>query len=74
MWALKFDIYQDTLASNCFKSFTNSWCPEFFQKKVLSDVRSEIYFIQRNIVSAGQSVRVYSGLYRGCSSINKIDQ
>ena len=38
----KFDIYQGILASNCFKTHTNSWCPSFFQKKVLSNVRPQI--------------------------------
>ena len=27
-----FDIDQDTVVPNCFKSHTNSWYPEFFQK------------------------------------------
>ena len=31
----KFNIYQGTVASNCFKIPTNSSCPDFFQKKVL---------------------------------------
>ena len=55
----KFDIYQGTGATNCFKSHTNSWCPHFFQEKVLSDVRSEIHLVWRNIVSTGQSVWTY---------------
>ena len=25
--------YQGTVAPNCFKSYTNSWCPNLFQKK-----------------------------------------
>ena len=29
----KFDIYQGVVASNCFKCYKNSWCPDFFQKK-----------------------------------------
>ena len=37
-------------------SYKNSWCPHFFQEKVLSDVRSEIHLVWRNIVSTGQSV------------------
>ena len=53
----KFDIYQGTLAPNCFKNHTNSRCPDFFQKNVLSDVRSEIHLVRRNVVSTGQSVR-----------------
>ena len=52
----KFDIYQTTLAPNCFKSHTNSRCPDFFQKRFLSDVRSEINLARRNIFSTGQSV------------------
>ena len=28
-----FDIYQGTIAPNCFKSHTNSWCFDFCQKK-----------------------------------------
>ena len=30
----KFDVKRDTVASDCFKSHTNSWYPDFFQKKV----------------------------------------
>ena len=30
----EFANYQGTVASNCFKSHTNSRCPDFFQKKV----------------------------------------
>ena len=61
----KFDICQCTLGSNCFKSQTNYWCPNFFQKKVLSNVRSEIHLDRRNIVSSGQSVRVSKNIYSG---------
>ena len=39
----KFDTYQGTRATNCFKSHTNSLCFLFFQEKVLSDVLSEIH-------------------------------
>ena len=53
MFLPKFDIFQDTVAPNCFKSYTNSWWPDFFLKKVLSDVRSEIHLVRRNIVSTG---------------------
>ena len=52
----KFNIYQGTVATNCFKSYTNSWYHHFFQEKVLSDVRSEIHLVWRNIVSTGQYV------------------
>ena len=51
----KFDIYQGTVALNCFKSHTFSLCPNLFQKKVLSDVLSEIHLVRRNTVSNGQS-------------------
>ena len=50
----KFDIYQGTIALNCFKSYTHSWCPNLFQKFFLSDVRSEIDLVRRKIVSNGQ--------------------
>ena len=33
MWLPKFDIYQDTVAPNCFKSHTNFWCPDFVQQQ-----------------------------------------
>ena len=45
----KSDIYQSTVAPNCFESNINSWCPDFFQKPfclvsgmklTLSDVKS----------------------------------
>ena len=29
----------------------------FFEKKVFTDIRSEIHIVQRNIVSTGQFVR-----------------
>ena len=32
----KFDMYQGTEATNCFKSHINSWCPHFFREKILS--------------------------------------
>ena len=51
-----FDIYQSRVAPNWFKSHTNSWCPHFFQIKILSNARSEIYFVRRNIVSTGKFV------------------
>ena len=28
-----FNIYQGTVALNCFQSHRNSWCPDLFQKK-----------------------------------------
>ena len=52
-----FDLYWRTVAPNFFKSHTNSWCSDFFKKKVLPDVRSDIPPIRINIVSTGQ----YSG-------------
>ena len=33
MFLTEFDIYQGTVALNFFKSHTNSWYPDFFQKK-----------------------------------------
>ena len=45
----KFDIYQGTVLVVAFLIF--------FLKKALSDIRSEIPLVQRNIVSAGQSIR-----------------
>ena len=46
-------IYQGAVAPNCFKSHRNSGCPDFCQKKALSDVWSEIHLFRRNIVYAG---------------------
>ena len=54
----KFDVYQGTVASNCLKTHTNSWCLDFFQKNVLSDVQSENHLFLCNIVTTGQSVRL----------------
>ena len=48
----KFDIYQGKVAPNCYKNYTKTRCPDFFQKKVLSDDRSEI-----RLFSTGQSMR-----------------
>ena len=53
------DIYQSGVAPNWLKSHTNSWCPDFFQIKILSNVRTEIYLARRNIVSTEQSVRAF---------------
>ena len=53
----KFDIYQSTLAFNCFKSHTYSWCPDRFQKRVFSDARSEIQSARRNVVPNRKSDR-----------------
>ena len=52
----KFDIYQSTVASNCFKSHVKSRYSDFFQTKLLSNVRSEIQLVRRNISFTGQSV------------------
>ena len=60
----KFNIYQRTAAPNCFKSYINSRCPEFFQKKVVSDVWPEIHLVWRNIVSTGQSVCLKKNIFR----------
>ena len=56
MYFPKFDIYQSTVAPNCFKNHANSWCPDFLQKNVLSDVRSETDLVPTNIVSTEQFV------------------
>ena len=53
----KFDIYQGTGAPNCSKSYTSCLCLDFFPKKVLYDVRSEIHLVRCNIVSTEQYVR-----------------
>ena len=29
----KFNIYKGRVVPNCFRSQTNSWCPDFFEKK-----------------------------------------
>ena len=52
-----FDIYQDTVAQNCLKSHTSSWCPGTFLRNFFSDIRSEIHLVRLNIVSTGKSVR-----------------
>ena len=57
MCLLKFNNYQSTVAPNCLKSHTNSWCFDFFQKISLHDVRSEIHLVRRNMVSSRQPVR-----------------
>ena len=39
----KFDIYQGTVAPNCFRSRPN-WCPDFFQKKKkMSSVKFNLF-------------------------------
>ena len=70
----KFDIYQVTVAPNCFKRQTNSWCPTFFKKQNLSYAWSKNHLVRGNIVFAGQSVRslkkLYSGLKHSVASSN----
>ena len=57
----RFDIYYGTISPNCFKSYANSLCPDFFtfsQKNVLpavqfssvqfSSVQSEMYVVRVN--------------------------
>ena len=60
----EFDIYQGAVAPNFLKIHTNSWCSDFFQKNVLSDVRSENHLFLRNIVTIGQSVRLKKILFK----------
>ena len=65
MRLLKLNIYQGTVViPNYFKNHTNSWGPDFYQKNVLSDVRSEIHLARRNIASTGQSVQALKKLFR----------
>ena len=64
----KFDIYQGTVAPNCFKGHTNSSRPDFFQQKkfclvfrlklTLSDVT---LFLPENLF--GLKKKLYSGLF-----------
>ena len=44
------------IAPNCLKGHKNSWCPDFFQKKVLLDIRSEIHLVRSNIPYTSQCV------------------
>ena len=58
MCSAKLVIYQWKVAPNCFKSYKNSWCPDFFQNNNgLSNAQSEIHLVRRNIVSTGLYVR-----------------
>ena len=45
MYLPNFHNYQGTVAPNCFKSHTYSSCPDFFQKRFLFDVLSEIHLV-----------------------------
>ena len=54
-----FDIYEGTIAPNCFKSHINFSRPDFFQKEK-DFVRCLV--LHRNIVSNGQSVRALKNL------------
>ena len=63
----KFDIYHSKAATNYFKNHTNALCPDFFSKKVSSDVRSEVQLVQRKNVSTEHfdqtlKIHIYSGL------------
>ena len=51
----EFDIYQGKVAPNSFKSFTNSWCPDFFQKILLAWTRG-IYLISVSQISCNSQV------------------
>lgn len=54
-----FHIYQSRVVPNLLKSHLNSWCPEFFQTKVLSNARSEVFLVRRKKVSTGQYIRAF---------------
>ena len=47
----KLDIYRGTIAPNCFNNQKALDALIFFQKKVFSDVRSEIHLVRWNIFS-----------------------
>ena len=53
----RFNIYQDSVAPNCFNSPAKSGCLDFFQKIFLSYVRSETHLVRSNIVLTRQSVQ-----------------
>ena len=63
MYLPKFDIYDSKVAP---KSHTNSWCPDLFRKKFLSDVRSEINLVRRDIVSTRKSVQALKKCMQDC--------
>ena len=66
-----FNIYQCRVVPNCFKSHTNTCCPDFFPKKVLPDTRSKTHPVRCIIISTGQSVRciyIYIYIYT-CSDV-----
>ena len=65
MYLPKFDINKGTKAPNCFISHTNSWYPDFYFFKILSDVRFEVHLARRNIVFIGQSLRALKNIYLG---------
>ena len=46
----KFNIYQDTVAPNCFKSHTDSWYPDIFLKKTFC-LTSGLKFTLSNVTS-----------------------
>ena len=56
-----FDIYQSTIAPNCFKSHANYGCPDFIQN-FLADVRFETQLVRRNIFSIRQSFRALKNI------------
>ena len=69
----EYEIYKGTVAPNCFKSHKNSWCPDFFQKNVLPDIRSEIHLIRHNIVSPRQSVECLKKNYvQACERVKSM--
>ena len=70
----KFDIYQGTISPNCFKSYANSLCLDFFtfsQKNVLPAVQfSSVQF--SSVQSEMYVVRVNSFLPDNLSEVKKI--
>ena len=60
----RFYIYQVTVTPNCLKSHTNSWCPDFFPKKVLSDVRMK-FTLSDVTICPGLKKNLYSVLIDG---------
>ena len=65
-----FNIYLVIVAQNCFKCHTDPGCPDSFQKKVLSEVWSEIHFVRRNMISTWQSAWPWKSYIQLCLLFN----
>ena len=73
MHLLEFDNYQGTVAPNCFKSHTDSRCPDFFQKIVC--LVSGLKFALCDVTSVlPKNLSCLKNYIQACTEINTLPE